>query len=1368
MATVRAVVVELTATTNRFEKAFGKAERIARGFVKSTRAISRDLDEIARYSRTAAIALTGLSVATGKIVKAAANHEESMLRVKAVSRATAAEYHALSKAAIDLSTTTRHSLASIGEGMTFLAMAGFQANEIIAMMPTVTKIATAGAIDMASAADITTNIIAGYGMQMEELARATDILVASFTGANVDLMMLGETFKHVGPIAKNAGIEFEQIAASAALLGNAGIQGSIAGTSLKSAISRLLGPSASAERALRRLGVQTTTSDGKLRDFTSIIADLSRAGATTADVLRIFGLRAGPAMARLIDLGADALEKYTDRLKNAEGIADLIEAEQMQSFNAQAQLTRNILNAWAADLGNDLLPYIKTLNHYIGRLVNGWRDMDQEQKNNILRTSAMVASILGLITAFGLVAGALSIVVKGFTTLGIIVSLATSVPVLAILGIAMAVGTLRKAWDEDWKGIRTTLTKAWRDHIMPTLTIFWSMLQRAWEFTVKIGEEVIEWIFNTDWAKVWQDIKSWFDETWSFVVNVGEGVADWLFNTTWAEKWEDIKSWIDAAWDWTINFGGDAWNWIKNNLPWFAAAVETVESALSTAWSWTINTVGDIWNDFRDGKLADWLEWVTNLKDKITEGGAWKWAIDTGKAAIEVVLEFSGDVYEALKTGDWETFWDLINSAWNKAVPIALGLSLAANAGAIILSKIGSIFSNPSGTLGVGGVPLAIGLLTVGLQLAEAQAEGSYEAFVKNVLVAALVGAIGGAIFGSNGALLGFTLALNFKLGEKVADLAYGISDKLGVPKSHYDELAEYQKYVDDAYKKAGITRWQRFLGKKPEDLMSFSSWQQMSEKQDRLIAVAEELAELLPDIGWTGIQEQALHQADLLGVAAVDIEKAVSDFVTHFARTQYAISALEDTLGVKFAEQTEKEIVRLLVITHREVAEKIVDFYGTSMSRLLEQLLPKVRLPGYAQGGYTGNHPVDQVVGVVHGQELVIPAWAVNRGLEGILSFLGVPGFKDGTDVRLFGGKVNLGNAEAIVDNMKELIDNLTDALLKGISKMFEILVKAIETIAIAFVGEEKAAEIKNKFLEFYEGIQDIIGFLDTSTRKPEETPPERDNWFIRLQDTIAELTASLAVFASDSVEKAWGWLEENLPKTADFLQGLGDAAVWLGEKFNVAGHAQSSFNSVMQQLNPVAQLFSALLSELSPTLETLLTPITLVAKALASALMPVLQALFPVFKFLGIVMLTVAEIVGTVWNTLLDLVSKIPFVDLRQYKVDINQLSDSKKELKNLTWDTAESMNELNESVSEATRNVPTGLKIQQYRLSAAGYTPGIQRLTSEPTHGEKYGVESSSDFYKIVIEGDVYGIDNVEKMIHETVTNISRQKRASEYGV
>ena len=86
MATVGSIVVNLTATTSQLEKGFLQANRLTDRFVKSTKSVTRQLDEIARYGRNAGLALTAMSLSVRKLVKASADHEESKLRLKAITR----------------------------------------------------------------------------------------------------------------------------------------------------------------------------------------------------------------------------------------------------------------------------------------------------------------------------------------------------------------------------------------------------------------------------------------------------------------------------------------------------------------------------------------------------------------------------------------------------------------------------------------------------------------------------------------------------------------------------------------------------------------------------------------------------------------------------------------------------------------------------------------------------------------------------------------------------------------------------------------------------------------------------------------------------------------------------------------------------------------------------------------------------------------------------------------------------------------------------------------------------------------------------------------------------------------------------------
>ena len=312
MATVASLVVDLTANTAKFQRNFSQAHRTIDKFTRAARSVTRTLDDVARVGKKAGIGLAAITAAATGVLKTTADFEKGMMRVKAVSQATVAQYKEDGQTALLLSNSTQYSAHHIADGMGYMAMAGFKAIEIIKAMPTALRLATAGQMDLATSADIVKNILTGYGLAVEDLGAATDVLVSAMTGANVDLEMLGESFKYVGPFAKVAGISFETTAAAVALLGNAGIQAGMAGTSLRQAISRLLNPTKAVEQTLKRLGIRAKDASGNLVPLEDIIIQLEKSGATTADMLEIFGNRAGPAMAALVEQGSGALLQFID------------------------------------------------------------------------------------------------------------------------------------------------------------------------------------------------------------------------------------------------------------------------------------------------------------------------------------------------------------------------------------------------------------------------------------------------------------------------------------------------------------------------------------------------------------------------------------------------------------------------------------------------------------------------------------------------------------------------------------------------------------------------------------------------------------------------------------------------------------------------------------------------------------------------------------------------------------------------------------------------------------------------------------------------------------------------------------------------
>ena len=246
--------------------------------------------------------------------------EKSMNRVKALSGATGKDFDALTQQAKDLGKTTAFSAKEAADAMGFLAMAGFDTTKIIGAMPGVLELAASAQLDLASAADITSNILTGYGMQTEDLSRVNNVLVKSFTSANTDLTQLGVAFKYAGPVAKSAGMSFEEASASISMMGNAGIQGSMAGTSLRGAITKLLNPTKKAATEMTALGISATDAEGNLLPMADIVQQLGDRSASTSQMMTIFGLRAGPAMAGLVSQGHESLRKLTNEL---EGVGDI-------------------------------------------------------------------------------------------------------------------------------------------------------------------------------------------------------------------------------------------------------------------------------------------------------------------------------------------------------------------------------------------------------------------------------------------------------------------------------------------------------------------------------------------------------------------------------------------------------------------------------------------------------------------------------------------------------------------------------------------------------------------------------------------------------------------------------------------------------------------------------------------------------------------------------------------------------------------------------------------------------------------------------------------------------------------------------------
>lgn len=236
----------------------------------------------------------GIILTTGASALApAVKFEKDFSRVQALLRLDkdkaedAKKMAELRKQAIHLGVTTAFSAGEVAQGQGYLAMAGFNDRQILNAMPATLNLATAAGMGdrLGDVSNIMSNIMSGFGIAAEKAEYASDVLVSTFTSTNTNLEQLGETAAYAAPIMKAAGQSYESTLAMAGLLGNIGIQGSMAGTTLKNLGVNLVNPKKVEE--LNNIGVKTVDKKGNLREIPDILADIGKAIKTLPNAKRL-------------------------------------------------------------------------------------------------------------------------------------------------------------------------------------------------------------------------------------------------------------------------------------------------------------------------------------------------------------------------------------------------------------------------------------------------------------------------------------------------------------------------------------------------------------------------------------------------------------------------------------------------------------------------------------------------------------------------------------------------------------------------------------------------------------------------------------------------------------------------------------------------------------------------------------------------------------------------------------------------------------------------------------------------------------------------------------------------------------------------
>lgn len=322
---------------NKTEEAGKKARSAGDGFTVFKGILSNLATDVIRR------ATDGLKTMAREMVNAGIDFDSAMSKVEAVSGATGEQMDALTAKAQEMGAKTKFSATESAEAFNYMAMAGWKTKDMLNGIEGIMNLAAASGSDLATTSDIVTDALTAMGYAAGDAGKLADVMAAASSNANTNVEMMGQTFQYAAPIVGALGYSMEDTAVAIGLMANAGIKGEKAGTALRSVLTRLSAPPAECAKAMEKLGISITDSEGKMKPLNTVIDDLRKAfdglseSEQTQLAKNIAGQEAMSGLLAIVNAAPADYDKLTKAVKNSTGAAENM-AKTMQN-NVGGKLT---------------------------------------------------------------------------------------------------------------------------------------------------------------------------------------------------------------------------------------------------------------------------------------------------------------------------------------------------------------------------------------------------------------------------------------------------------------------------------------------------------------------------------------------------------------------------------------------------------------------------------------------------------------------------------------------------------------------------------------------------------------------------------------------------------------------------------------------------------------------------------------------------------------------------------------------------------------------------------------------------------------------------------------------------------------------
>lgn len=422
-----------------------KLNNIANNFLSIGKAAGSFGQSMSSIGNSLTIGVTAPIVGFGTLAaKTFFEFEQQVRRVNAISSSETMQmgerFNYLSEQTRKFGRETEWTAVEVGQAYEYFAMAGKSVEEATEAMGPMLNLASIGMLDLGEAADIVTDTMTPFAKELNSLSEEAkksgkdfneaewiiDRFAATIVNSNTNISLMGETMKYAAPTVASLGGDFDDLAVAVGAMANAGIKGSMAGTSLATGLNRLVKPAKAGKEAMKKYGIELkTTEDGQvdlmktmehLRKKLGELDEVERGRAVTA----IFGQTAQKGWLSIIN----AEEKEWQNLKKAIEGADGATEQMMEEMKKSGSYGFKVMSSAISDLliviGDALAPALVSVGETIGEVatkISNWVKKMQDTNPELLETIgkfALFAAAAGpVLTVLGLMTQGFSGLFKG-------------------------------------------------------------------------------------------------------------------------------------------------------------------------------------------------------------------------------------------------------------------------------------------------------------------------------------------------------------------------------------------------------------------------------------------------------------------------------------------------------------------------------------------------------------------------------------------------------------------------------------------------------------------------------------------------------------------------------------------------------------------------------------------------------------------------------------------------------------------------------------------------------------------------------------------------------------------------------------------